>query len=213
MRSKAYALVGFILTSLAFLSCTSPSSPYEKAQAQYHQQLSAIQEFQDARGQRSEQEAATLSWQLSRQGLRRLSDEQLLRRVSLKSKMLAPVPNGTCAAIVRDTPTEAQLKEALEKLDSENLELFFTLSAEAVRAELQHHPPPTVIGEAEFPTAFGALLSALPEEQAERLAALLSRGPAQTSDEEVCWAERTFLNALLSLNEPHRSLLARAVVQ
>lgn len=114
---------------------------------------------------------------------------------------------------MRDTSTAAQLKEALEKLESKDLESFFTLSAEAVRAELQHLPPPTVVSGADFPTAFGALLSALPEEQAERLAALLSRGPAQTADEEVCWAERTFLNALLSLNEPQRSLLARAVVQ
>jgi hypothetical protein len=213
MRRNVYAFVVFTLASLAFLSCTSSPSPYEATRARYQQQLSALPEFQKARGQRSEQEAEALSWQLSRQGMHRLSDEQLLRRVSLRSKMLAPVPNGTCAAIVRDTPTDAQLKEALEKLEGKDLEAFFTLSTEAVRAELQHLPPPTVVSEVDFPTAFGALLSALPEEQAERLAALLLRGPAQTSDEEVCWAERTFLNALLSLNEPHRSMLARAVVQ
>jgi hypothetical protein len=213
MRRDAHLLVVFTLTSAAFLSCTSPHSPYEQAHARYHQQLSALPKFQEARGQRSEQEVEALSWQLSRQGMHRLSDEQLLRRVALRSKMLAPVSNETCVAIVRDTPTTAQLKEALENLETQDLESFFTLSLEAIRTELEHHPPPTVVSEADFPTAFGALLSALPEEQAERLAALLSRGPAQTSDEEVCWAERTFLNALLYLNEPHRSLLARAVVQ
>lgn len=75
-------------------SCSSPHSPYEQARARNHQQLSAIPEFQEIRGQRSKQEAEALSWQLSRQEMHRLSDKQLLRRVSLRSEMLAPVPNG-----------------------------------------------------------------------------------------------------------------------
>ncbi len=170
-------------------------------------------EFQQARGQRSAPETDALSWQLSRRGLRRLSNEQLLLRATLRSKALAAASIATCAAIVRDTPTETQMHDAFGKLDGTDITAFFSLVAEAIHAELQQQSPPTVVSEADFPAAFGALLSAVPQDRAERLAALLSRGPTQTSEEDVCWAERTFLAGLLSLQEPYRAMLARAVVQ
>lgn len=210
------SLLAIALTSavtFTFLSCAPAPSSYEDARARFQQQLAAMPEFQEARGQRSAQEAEVLSWQLSRRGLHRLSNEQLLLRATLRSKALKAASTATCAAIVRDKPTEAQMQDAFGKLDDKDTAAFFSLFAEAIRAELQHQPPPTVVSEADFPTAFGALLGAVPQDQAERLAALLSRGPTQTSDEEVCWAERTFLTALLSLSEPYRGMLARAVVQ
>jgi hypothetical protein len=194
-------------------ACSSPPSPYEQARARYHQQLSTLPEFQEARGQRSDKEAEALSRQLSRRGMHRLSDEQLLLCMTLRRKLLASVNSETCTAIVRDALTGARLLRALEHLDGKDLASFFALSLDAVRAELQHVPPPRIVSEAEFPAAFGALLSALPPEQADRLAALLSQGPAHSSDEDVCWAERTFLQALLSLNEPYRGILTRAIVQ
>jgi hypothetical protein len=65
----------------------------------------------------------------------------------------------------------------------------------------------------QFPEAFGSLLKTLPAEQADHLGELLTGDPSRASDDDICWAEKTFLDALLMVQEPYRSTLARAVVQ
>jgi hypothetical protein len=188
-------------------------SPYEKAVAQYKQTLLTNPEVQAAIAGRSPVEANKLLKNFVRQGWSRLSDERLLLRVAIRKKLLAATDITTCASIVRETATEAQTKKAFTKLAAAETEAFFALSTEAALAELKRQQKPRIVREEELPELFGALLSKLSEEQAERLATLLSRGPSQASDEDICWAERTFLETLSALNEPYRSTLARAVVQ
>ena len=65
----------------------------------------------------------------------------------------------------------------------------------------------------QFPEAFGSLLKTLPAEQADHLGELLTGDPSRASDDDICWAEKTFLDALLMVQEPYQSTLARAVVQ
>jgi hypothetical protein len=150
---------------------------------------------------------------LARQGFKRLSNEQLLQRAVIRGRLLASVDVTTCAAIVRDTATATQMNTALAKLETAEVERFFTLKEAAALAEARQQQPPAFAQDTEFPEAFGALLGTLPQEQAERLAMLLSGDPSRASNEDLCWAERTFLDALVSLGEPYRSSLTRGVVQ
>jgi|GEM_PF-4383028 len=150
---------------------------------------------------------------LARRGWKRLSDEQLFRRVVLRRKILASADVTLCAAVVRDKVSHTQMRAALAQLDATDVEAFFTLKETAALAEARGQRPPKVVLQEEFPEAFGALLRTLPPEQAGHLGELLTGDPSRASDEDVCWAEKTFLDALLTLQEPYRSTLARAVVQ
>lgn len=150
---------------------------------------------------------------LARRGWKRLSDEQLFQRVALRRKILSSTDVTECAAVVRDKVSQAQLHSTLTKLDAIDIEAFFTLRETAAVAEAKDQKPPKMVLQDEFPAAFGSLLKTLPPEQADHLGELLTGDPSRASDEDICWAEKTFLDALLTLQEPYRGTLARAVVQ
>ena len=150
---------------------------------------------------------------LVRRGWKRLNDDQLVQRVILRRKVLSSIDVTTCAAIVRDKATRPQTRAALATLDAIDIEKFFSLEEMATLAEAKNQQPPKMILQDQFPEAFGALLKTLPPEHAAHLGELLTGDPSRASDDDICWAEKTFLDALLMVQEPYRSTLARAVVQ
>jgi hypothetical protein len=150
---------------------------------------------------------------LVRRGWKRLSDEQLFQRVALRRKILSSTDVTSCAAVVRDKVSPSQLHSALAKLEATDIRMFFTLKEIAVLAEAKNQRPPKMVLQDQFPEAFGALLKTLPPEHAGHLGELLTGDPSRASDDDICWAEKTFLDALLTTHEPYRSILARAVVQ
>jgi len=181
--------------------------------SRHTQRLLTNPEIQKMISGQSQTEAEALLNTLARRGFKRLQNEQLLQRAVIRGRLLASVDVMTCAAIVRDTATAVQINTALAKLETAEVEKFLTLKEAAVLAEVTQQSPPAFSQDTEFPPAFGALLEALPEEQAEHLAMLLSGDPSQASNDDLCWAERTFLDTLVSLREPYRSSLTRGVVQ
>jgi hypothetical protein len=150
---------------------------------------------------------------LVRRGWKRLSDDQLVQQVILRRKVLSSIDVTTCAAIVRDKATRPQTRAVLATLDAIDIEKFFSLEEMATLAEAKNQRPPKMILQDQFPEAFGALLKTLPPEHADHLGELLTGDPSRASDDDICWAEKTFLDALLMVQEPYRSTLARAVVQ
>ena len=218
----AIAVVGLfgsvICTTLA--GCNKPQAPASSSSAsitdtvsRHTQRLLTNPEIQKTVSGRPQPEAMALLDTLARRGFKRLSNEQLLQRAVIRGRLLASVDVTTCAAIVRDAATTAQMNTALAKLETAEVEKFLTLKEAAVLAEARQQQPPAFAQDTEFPPAFGALLEALPQEQAEHLAMLLSGEPTRASNDDLCWAERTFLDTLVSLREPYRSSLTRGVVQ
>jgi hypothetical protein len=147
--------------------------------------------IQKAVSGRSRTEAEALLNTLVRRGFKRLSDEQLLQQAVIRGGLLASIDVTTCAPIVRDTATTAQINRALAKLEDAEVEKFLALKEAAVLAEVAQKQPPAFAQETEFPAAFGARLEALPREQADYLAMLLSGDPSRASNDDLCWAERT----------------------
>lgn len=192
---------------------TSLSTSVEALAAQAQQRLLAIPEVQKALDGSSTNAPNEALDRLARRGWKRLSDEQLFQRVALRRKILSSTDITSCAAVVRDKASHAQLHSALAKLDATDIEAFFFLKEAAAVAEVTDQKPPKMVLQDQFPEAFGSLLQTLPAEQADHLGELLTGDPARASDEDICWAEKTFLDALLTVQEPYRSTLARAVVQ
>lgn len=194
-------------------STTPAPTSVDALATQTQQRLLAIPEVQKALGGYAQDAPHDALDRLARRGWKRLSDEQLFQRVTLRRKILSSSDVPTCAAVVRDKASEAQVHAALTKLEATDVAAFFTLKETAVLAETKDQKPPKIVLQEQFPEAFSSLLKTLPPEQADHLGELLTGDPVRASDEDICWAEKTFLDALLTVQEPYRSTLARAVVQ
>jgi hypothetical protein len=133
-------------------------------------------------------------------------------RASNVEKLLTVADSVTCSAITGGTATPAQVSEVTAKLDAATVNTWVALLEKAALSELRKHPLRQMIEDSVVSTSFKGLLDTLPPDQAERLRSIWN-DDSQLSDEDRCWAERTFYKALNSLSEPPRSTLARAVVQ
>jgi len=211
--------VSLLLVSTS-ISCSKKEAPtthapvsVEALATQSTQRLLAQPEVKKALEEQSQGATDEALDRLVRRGWKRLSDDQLVQRVILRRKVLSSTDVTTCAAIVRDKATRPQTRAVLATLDAIDIEKFFSLEEMATLAEAKNQQPPKMILQDQFPEAFGALLKTLPPEHADHLGELLAGDPVRASDDDICWAEKTFLDALLTTHEPYRSILARAVVQ
>ena len=187
-------------------------SPVEQAFTRMGNRLAATPEFQAATAGLSKTEIEAFGQDMVRKGLSRLDDASLLVRASIVEKMLTVADSATCSAITCGTATPAQFFEVIAKLDAATMNTWVALSEKAALSELREHPPRQTIEDSVASTSFEVLLDTLPPDQAERLRSIWN-DDSLASDEDRCWAERTFYKALNSLSEPHRSTLARAVVR
>src|SRR5262245_37934064 len=188
-----WGLLGLVMCTTG-ASCNksqTPASPSPSSAAdmvnRHTQRLLTNPVINKAISGQSHTEAEAFLDALARRGFKRLSDEQLRQRAVIRGRLLASVDIKTCASIVRETATATQLNTALAKLETAEVEKFLALKEAAVLAEVRQQQPPTFDQDTEFPEAFGALLGVLPQEQAERLAMLLSGDPSRTSNEDLCW--------------------------
>jgi hypothetical protein len=148
---------------------------------------------------------------LSTKGISRLPDEALLQRVSLLATLVGRADEQTCAAILRNSPTTAQLHAAFLNLDREALDAWVDLIARAAEAELKKSEAPTV-SEAQTTNALDALVHSFPPEESERLSNVLA-GVADASDADACWAAKTFYAKIVVIGEPYDRILARGLVR
>jgi eukaryotic-like serine/threonine-protein kinase len=187
-------------------------SPVEQAFTRMGNRLAATPEFQAATAGLSKTEIGAFGQDMIRKGLSRLDDASLLARASIMEKMLTVADSAMCSAITCGTATPAQLFEVIAKLDAATMNTWVALLEKAALSELRKHPLRQMIEGSVASTSFKVLLDTLPSDEAERLRSIWN-DDSQVSDEDCCWAERTFYKTLNSLGEPHRSTLARAVVQ
>ena len=149
---------------------------------------------------------------MASKGFLRLSDANLRILVTLQGKLLAGVDPKTCAAIARGNHTRSQFVEALSHLAPQDVDRWLALSREAGLAELKNAPPRKKIEQEKVHRAMEALLRKLPQDRAAWLRSVLADMSA-SSDEDACRATRTLYQGATSLEEPHRSILAQALVQ
>ena len=108
---------------------------------------------------------------------------------------------GTSAAVV---------EQALKQLAPEEIELWFSLALEALTAELRQQPRTGGRSQSER-DQLGALLDRLSDSDRELLIEFMPN-PRQATAEDACMAGRVLYRNLGDLPEPHRAVLARALV-
>lgn len=154
-------------------------------------------------GQQMQQAARALT----QEGVKRLDDETLLSRTRVMRYMIDRASTAVCAAMGRGTVTEAQLAQAMETLDEEELRSFSRVIIRAMEAEIQKTRRSTEIGQAEIQLAFGQVGEALSGAEVERFQQVASN-PNGASDEDMCWFNRKLHGLVFSLGEPSNITLA-----
>jgi hypothetical protein len=199
-------------TPYAELPAASPSlSPYDQALATLAARSSELPEFAAALSNAtSPEEARGIGRELSKRGLHRLSDERLLERAMVLNQVLVFADLQTCASLVKGT-SAVGMESALRQLAADDVERFFDLILEAMAAELRQQPGPPLPSEEEVGLALQVLTESLPGGEGERLLAVLN-DPQQATDDDGCVAARSLYAGLIELPEPHRAVLARALI-
>ena len=145
------------------------------------------------------------------QGLVRLTDSMLIRRLQLMSVMLDKTDEAICSAMSRGTPGNGQMTLAMAKLEGQDLEDWAALIVEAQIATLERRPARAVTPEA-LAQSVQATIASLPDSDAARLTNIFARFQT-ASNAEACWAGRALFAQGAALPEPTRSHLALGLVQ
>lgn len=145
------------------------------------------------------------------EGLVRLEDSSLIRRMELMSVMLDGSDETICAALSRGTPGSGQMTLAMGELEGQDLEDWAGLLIEAQIASLEQRPARHVPAEA-FAGGVQAAMANLPDNEETRITAIMSRFES-ASDADACWAGRVLFQQGVALTEPERSQMARGLVQ
>ncbi|HVE78436.1 MAG TPA: hypothetical protein VNA89_06230 [Gemmatimonadaceae bacterium] len=189
-------------------------SPRFRGLDDYRARVDAIPEFAERAEQtRTPEERLALALRLSRQGMHRLPDAAVVGVAQVKAKLLAAADSQACAGIARNTDLGAVLDAypaELARLDTASANAWTLLAYRAALAELKQEPPRQP-GEEEVTAAMAALIATLPAPQRDRFVNALSDKPG-TSDADACWAGRTLYRKLVTMPEPTRGVLARAVL-
>jgi hypothetical protein len=154
----------------------------------------------DARAQQA------LLFELSRDGVTRLSDETLLERLALLRDVAASANERACAMVLIGGAPDAA-GGVLAALDEATLRRWLVLSREAVLAALREEPARPLAPE-EAGRARAALLGAMAPADAERFQSAL-RSLDGLSEHEACTLARATLEAATSLPVEERRLVAR----
>ncbi|GAC1656293.1 MAG: hypothetical protein NVS4B3_21950 [Gemmatimonadaceae bacterium] len=188
--------------------------PVESAMAAEMQRLRALPQFSKRLGEERvpPRDITAFVSDLARQGMHRLDDSVLVRAVSVNGKILDAASGSECAAIAR-RPVFAQVvssPEAMTTVDSASAAQYVSLQFRGAAAELKQLPArqpsdSAVVG------AMKMLLGGLAKPARDRLVKAVSN-MGTASDADACWAVRTMYRGVRTSVEPHRSVLARAIL-
>ncbi|HEV8266363.1 MAG TPA: hypothetical protein VGQ06_15550 [Gemmatimonadales bacterium] len=144
-------------------------------------------------------------------GLLRLDDSTLIRRMELMAAMMEASDTVICAAIVRGNAGSSQMTLAMTQLQGPDLEDWIGLLVEAQVAQLEQRKAHEVTSAA-LTRSVEAAVASLPDSEQNRMGDVLS-GLEAASDGDACWAGRGLFRQGAALPEPHRSTFARGLVQ
>ncbi len=139
-----------------------------------------------------------------------LDDPSLLRFWQLELKIWDGADDAVCAAVFRQTASAVQSSELLYQLDESELREVLDLTANAILAELRGAPAPPEPSQPEIDAAYGALRSAMGQQEMTDTATVMTDPSAE--DAAVCEAAKSFVRSILELPDPDRAVMLRFMV-
>lgn len=186
-------------------------SAYDAALERYGARVAAVPEYLAVVRTATDKAAAqSIGRDLSRKGLRRLSDDTLLTRLVLMRRIADDADVGTCAALITGEPAPG-IEAVLRRFSADDVQQWFDLSYEATMAELRQTAYPPGAQQAQIERAMQQLLRSLAPEDAQLLRSMLMSAQGKPPA-DACRAARLLYSGLSNLPERPRLVLARALV-
>jgi hypothetical protein len=136
-------LFGLILTSYWVIQdLRRLASPFYRAAGEVGERLFADPDVQHLFKGLSQKAANATGAELVKNGFLRLSDEDVVRRVTLLAELLEAADAETCAGIILGTANRNDIIKLIDKLGHKTIEEWFQLSQKALLAEARDRPPP-----------------------------------------------------------------------
>ena len=224
-RGLAAVLIGIVV--VAFLKIGLPilvgtavsgvlggvfGGPFEKLPSDQKQAFE--QRFEAATGDTlkglSDSEKLTKAQAMLQSGLPRLSDELLVERIHLTTKLLMASDVATCARVARATATGVQDEDALSTavgaMDTASIGRWFEIAVSAIEADAKGSPPPRSVPQAETERLFGDVVATFSDNESRQLDTLFSGTAA--SDADACSAMRAFYTHIEELPAAELALVA-----
>lgn len=206
-------LVAAGVTALIVSSEWRRPTGYQRLMEQFEGRVTAIPGYRE-RVLASEagvgQEAATITGN----GLRRLTDAQLIERAKLFGVVLSNLDERNCAEQLRGG--RGTVVPGLQKLPKQALQRWVDLAYAASKAEIENRPPiiPDPSDEA-IAAARDAVWGALPEGDAIRFQKIVAEAEEsweKVTDSDTCWFLRKIIDILPQLAPPDQRTISRLIV-
>jgi hypothetical protein len=154
----------------------------------------------------------TRTAELSSRGLRRLDDTALVNIARLMARMLDAANVEECAALLTGRSDSLQQHDLLTRREANEVFEWFDLVTAAALAEAKNDPPVVPLDVERCRESFNLLIAELNPDRARTMRQFFTDREVM-SKEDICWAVKSFYHGLLRLEEPHRSLLVRMMVE
>lgn len=155
----------------------------------------------------SEQEQADWIKDALSDGMPRLGDDLLVRRLSLQTLALEKADTSTCAAFALEDPvTDETSTKLVGYLDGDDLEDWFDIAISAIEAHAAGTAAPEAPSDAEFEPVFGAVFAGMAAADQEAVVALAE---GNADEATACQAWLAVYRAIETLEPATRAMAAR----
>lgn len=155
------------------------------------------------------QAAFAVTAELTAEGMLRLPDARLVRRVELLREAIDGSDAALCAAHFTGTSPEGNM-QLMANLSDASMEEWATLARDAALAALSQEHDRVVPTDPEAQRAFEAVGALLSEPDGQRLSKALSQ-PNEIDSETACWSVKTLYGTVLRLEGQERTIAARVL--
>lgn len=195
------------------LNTYPPGSPLFEANQQFVDRVNANPDILALFDGVESKDALAGAWNEALQaGARSLPGDRLVAVAGTQVKVMARLPEASCAKVVRphdpfDPVLGADTRKAMEKLPARHHELMADFAYDALAAKAAGTPA-IPVDEVELDNALRRLGDQYSGVFGERLMGVM-RNPRAASDEDACWVANSFLNTATQLPEPQAEALLR----
>jgi hypothetical protein len=207
------ALLALVIAAALSSAKPAPSpapTPQQKLYNNFFETMSKDREIQEAFKGLPPAQARLEAAGLAARGVARLDDATLLRRAQVMTVVLTQLSDLTCARIAKgkvSAPVLTEIQNVILTQDSATVAFWLDASKRAALAELHQTPAPLVAQE-EVTEAYEEMTFGMSAKDKERMEAPWQPG---SSNADAAWAIRTLYKRALTLPEPQRAVMMRAI--
>lgn len=140
--------------------------------------------------------ARIIRWEaeISKRGFKRLDVKDAEAFIRITNKLFEKADHAVCSNVVKG----ANVREYLELLDEDDIEIYYNIANKAIIAELSKYPKPVKISEKQDKAGYASFFSQMNDSDKELYLKII-QNIKESTDEEVCWAGKLYTGSILNM--------------